>query len=136
MVIGENKETGGKKLPPIPGNNTKEKKEAVPKPVALQTNKSDTVESQDSKESPTEGAPPPPPPLAGGAPPPPPPPGAKGIVQRWLASRLTICVVPATPERNKRHPVNKMKGFQWTKLRTRQIQNTVWIKVKYDKYPK
>lgn len=41
---------------------------------------------------------------------------------------------PATPERNKRHPTQKLKGFQWTRLRTRQIQNTIWLKVKYDKY--
>lgn len=27
-----------------------------------------------------------------------------------------------------------MKGFQWNKLRTRHIQNTIWVKVKYDKY--
>eukprot|EP00026_Physarum_polycephalum_P002187 Phypoly_transcript_02192.p1 GENE.Phypoly_transcript_02192~~Phypoly_transcript_02192.p1 ORF type:complete len:950 (+),score=214.97 Phypoly_transcript_02192:198-2852(+) len=101
------------------GKKLREKKEEDKKkelPKIPEAKKEDAVADA---EITTEMAAPPPPPGLNGAPPPPPPPGMKA---------------PATPERNKRHPTIKMKGFQWTKLRTRQIQNTMWVKVKYDKY--
>eukprot|EP01113_Clastostelium_recurvatum_P012737 TRINITY_DN1662_c0_g1_i1.p1 TRINITY_DN1662_c0_g1~~TRINITY_DN1662_c0_g1_i1.p1 ORF type:complete len:1111 (-),score=430.35 TRINITY_DN1662_c0_g1_i1:87-3266(-) len=58
-------------------------------------------------------------PLPPGVPPPPPPPGMKA---------------PATPERCIRAPSVKMKGLQWTKMRSRQVAGTFWTKVDYHKY--
>jgi hypothetical protein len=107
---------------------------------------SPNIPGQDKKEGDADtdtttetAAPPPPPPGANGAPPPPPPPGMKGMLIFAHFNYYNIIlpyyiIAPATPERNKRHPTIKMKGFQWSKLRTRQIQNTMWVKVKYDKY--
>ncbi|GAM24844.1 hypothetical protein SAMD00019534_080190 [Acytostelium subglobosum LB1] len=63
---------------------------------------------------------PPPPPLPPGVPPPPPPPG--------------MMKAPATPERCSRAPSVKMKSYQWTRYRTRNIPNTFWTKVNYSKY--
>ncbi|KYQ93845.1 actin binding protein [Tieghemostelium lacteum] len=56
---------------------------------------------------------------AGGPPPPPPPPGMKA---------------PATPERCSHPPSVKMKSYQWSRYRTRNIQNTFWTKVDHKKY--
>eukprot|EP01133_Synstelium_polycarpum_P017416 gene17416-20781_t len=64
--------------------------------------------------APTDG-----PPLPPGVPPPPPPPGAK---------------IPQTPERCLRPPAVKMKSYQWAKYRTRNIPNTFWTKVNFEKY--
>eukprot|EP01132_Coremiostelium_polycephalum_P010119 gene10119-12411_t len=59
-------------------------------------------------------------PAGGAPPPPPPPPGGK--------------LAPSTPERCTRAPSIKLKSYQWTKYRTRNIPNTFWTKVNYTKY--
>ncbi|EGG16095.1 actin binding protein [Cavenderia fasciculata] len=59
------------------------------------------------------------PPLPPGVPPPPPPPGMKA---------------PSTPERCSRAPAQKLKSYQWAKLRTRNITNTFWTKVDFGRF--
>ncbi|EGC36845.1 hypothetical protein DICPUDRAFT_46912, partial [Dictyostelium purpureum] len=59
-------------------------------------------------------------PLPPGAPPPPPPPGGK--------------LAPSTPQLCSRPPNCKMKSYQWTRYRTRNINNTFWKKVNLTKY--
>ncbi|KAF2072044.1 hypothetical protein CYY_006634 [Polysphondylium violaceum] len=55
----------------------------------------------------------------GGPPPPPPPPGK---------------MAPATPQLCSRPPNVKLKSYQWSKYRTRNVQNTFWKMVDHAKY--
>ncbi|KAN0029141.1 hypothetical protein ACTFIV_011016 [Dictyostelium citrinum] len=59
-------------------------------------------------------------PLPPGVPPPPPPPGGK--------------LAPSTPQLCSRPPSIKMKSYQWTRYRTRNIANTFWKNVNLTKY--
>ncbi|KAK5584659.1 hypothetical protein RB653_006275 [Dictyostelium firmibasis] len=58
-------------------------------------------------------------PLPPGAPPPPPPPGK---------------LAPSTPQLCSRPPSVKMKTYQWTRYRTRNVTNTFWKNVNLTKY--
>ncbi|KAM9980240.1 hypothetical protein ACTFIZ_006482 [Dictyostelium cf. discoideum] len=59
-------------------------------------------------------------PLPPGVPPPPPPPGGK--------------LAPSTPQLCSRPPSIKMKSYQWTRYRTRNVTNTFWKNVNLTKY--